>query len=49
MFMSFPIAYEHVMNTIFSIVMPLPYIVHLYVNVSALELDINLNANLYLT
>uniref|UniRef100_A0A9I9EKP0 Uncharacterized protein n=1 Tax=Cucumis melo TaxID=3656 RepID=A0A9I9EKP0_CUCME len=43
-FMSFPIPNEQAMKTMFSIAMPIPNMVHLYVNVSRVGLDINLNS-----
>uniref|UniRef100_A0A9I9E759 Uncharacterized protein n=1 Tax=Cucumis melo TaxID=3656 RepID=A0A9I9E759_CUCME len=43
-FMPFPIPNGQAMKTMFSIVMPIPNMVHLYVNVSRVGLDINLNS-----
>ncbi|TYJ98387.1 hypothetical protein E5676_scaffold232G001340 [Cucumis melo var. makuwa] len=42
-FMPFPISNEQKMNTMFSIALPFPNMVHLYVTVSMVDLAINLN------
>ncbi|KAA0037868.1 hypothetical protein E5676_scaffold487G00290 [Cucumis melo var. makuwa] len=42
-FMSFPISNEQEMNTMFSIALPFPNMVHLYVTVSMIDSAINLN------
>ncbi|KAA0039602.1 hypothetical protein E5676_scaffold775G00270 [Cucumis melo var. makuwa] len=42
-FMSFPISNEQEMNTMFSIALSFPNMVHLYVTVSMVDLAINLN------